>query len=203
MLLARGKPVTLSPQVLVGLVAAALAIAFSSMLLASHNASRDEASARQRIADVQQLLALPPSTEGELTAQLDWAKAELAAWKAQPTSPDVDPASDAATALLVRHATAAGLQVRGVSRIDPATARLGELDYKVQALRLSLSGTPAQIAAYLSDMRDTEPAMFPSLVSLSIDKEGLAVAEVAFETYEAVPTPGAVPNASGTPGVRR
>jgi hypothetical protein len=197
------RSVRIPPHVLVGLAAAVLAVAYTSTLLATYNARRDERDARRQLADAQQLLALPPGASDNLAAQLTWARAEYAAWQREPLTPSVDPASDAATALLVRHADAAGLTVRGITRVAPASARLGTVAYDVQALTVSVSGSPAQVAAYLTDMRKVEPAMFPSLVSMSVNETGLAQAELSFRSYAEAATPTAVAAASRTPGVRR
>ncbi len=195
------RSVHIPPHVLVGLAAAVLAIAYTSTFLAAHNAQRDERDAQQRTADAQQLLALPPGASENLADQLKWARAEYAAWQAEPLTPDVDPASDAATALLVLHADAAGLDVRGITRVAPASARIGDVTYDVQALTVSVSGSPVQVAAYLMDMRKTEPAMFPLLVSMNVTDAGLAQAELSFRAYSEAATPTAVAAAS-TPGVR-
>jgi hypothetical protein len=195
------RGVRVPPHVLVGLAAAVLAIAYTSTFLATYNARRDERDAQQRLADAQQLLALPPGSSDDLAAQLKWARAEYAAWQDQPLTPDVDPASDAATALLVRHADAAGLEVRGITRVAPGSTRLGSVAYDVQALTVSVSGSPVQVAAYLTDMRKVEPAMFPSLVSMHVTETGLAQAELSFRAYSEAATPTAV--AARTPGVSK
>lgn len=196
------RSVRVPPHVLVGLAAAVLAVAYTSTFLATYNARRDERDAQQQLADAQQLLALPPGASDTLTAQLTWARAEYAAWQAEPLTPSVDPASDAATALLVRHADAAGLAVRGITRVPPASTRLGTVAYDVQALTVAVSGSPVQVAAYLADMRKVEPAMLPSLVSMSVNESGLAQAELSFRAYTVAATPTAVAAASRTPGAR-
>jgi hypothetical protein len=198
-----GRSFQPSKRVLVGLVAAALAVAFTSVLVATHNAQRDEANAQRRLADTQALLALPPVSTDALRTQLDQARSDVAAVQAASNATAIDPGSDAAATLLVLHSQSAGLSVRGISRPNPATAKFDSSTYDVQGLRITVEGTPAQVIAFLADMRRTEPALYAVLGTMSIAENGVARAEIGFNAYTKEASPTAVPRPVATPGAKR
>jgi hypothetical protein len=198
-----GRSFQLSKRVLVGLLAAALAVAFTSVLAATHNAQRDEAAAQRRQADTQALLALPPVSVDALRAQLDQVRSDLATAQAGTITSTIDPGSDAAATLLVLHSQAAGLSVRGISRPNPATAKFDSGTYDVQGLRITVEGTPAQVITFLADMKGTEPALYAVLGNVSIGTTGIAHAEVGFNAYTKQVVPTVVPRPAATPGAKR
>jgi hypothetical protein len=197
-----GRPIRVPDRVLAGLVAAALAVALTSVLVAQHNAQRDESIALLQLADVQTLLASPPAPAGTLQQQLTQAKSELATLQAAGAKPSVDPASDAAATLLVVHSQAAGLAVKGITRPNPSTAKFDSGTYQVDGVNITVEGTTAQIIAFLEDMHKTEPALFAALGTMSIGANGTAHADVVFSAYtkDSSPTPAAL--AAATPAVK-
>jgi hypothetical protein len=193
-------PFRVSPRVLAGLAAAALAIAFSSVLLSVQHARRDEAAAQRRLDDAQALLALPPVSTDELRTQLDGANSSLAAAQAAASGTPVDVSSDSATTLLVLHSQSAGLAVKGISRMNDFVVKFDSGAYDVRGLRITVEGTPAQIVTFLSHMRRIEPSLMAALATMSIAETGVARAEIGFSAYtkQASPTPaprGAMPKA--------
>ena len=198
-----GRSFQLSKRALVGILAAALAVAFTSVLAATHNAQRDEANAQRRLADTQTLLAVPPVSTDALRTQLEAIRADLATAQAASSATSIDPGSDAAATLLVVHSQAAGLSVRGISRPNPATAKFDSGTYDMQGLRITVEGTPAQVIAFLADMRRTEPALYAVLGTMSISENGIAHAEIGFNAYTIVASPTAAARPAVTPGAKR
>jgi hypothetical protein len=185
--------VTFSPRVFVAAIVIVLVLAFASVISATHNARRDEDAARIRYQDAEALVALPPASNESVRDDLASVQQQLATAEAGIGAPTIDPASDALTALLVRAATSAGLAVKGVTRADPSQATLGAALYTVQALRITVSGSTTQIAAYLGGLAEEQPALVPSLASMTADKAGVAQADVVFSAYAAVASPTPLP----------
>ena len=198
-----GRPVRVPNRVLAGLVAAVLAVAFTSVLVAQHNADRDESAALQRLADAQTLLSSPPVDTVALKQQLDAAMAEAAALQAGGAAPSVDPDSDAAATLLVVHAQAAGLAVEGITRPNPSTAKFEGGSYDVHGLRITVEGTTMQVLWYLADMHKVEPALIAALGEMTVAQNGVARADIAFNVYTKVVSPTPAPRAISTPAVAR
>ncbi len=198
-----GRSVRLPNRVLAGLVAAALAVAFTSVLVAQHNAQRDESAALRRLSDVQTLLASPPVETDGLKLKLDQAKADAAALQAAGSAPSVDPASDAAATLLVVHAQAAGLAVKGITRPNPSNAKFDSGSYEIHGLRITVEGTTAQVLWFLADMHKVEPALLAALGEMTIAQNGVARADVAFNAYTKIVSPTPAPRAAATPAVKR
>lgn len=192
-----------SPRMLVGLVAAVLAIAFTSALLGVREARLDEDAARVRLADAEALLALPPISSDDVRAQLEQAKAQIATFDASADEPSIDPGSDAATTVLVLHSQAAGLAVKGISRINPASAKFATGLYAVQGLRITVEGTPAQVVTFLGDMQHTEPSLIASLATLSVAESGTVHADIGFSVYTKDVSPTPAPRAAATPKATR
>jgi hypothetical protein len=195
MFAAEARPLRVQPRLLAGLLALCAVVAFASLLAATYNARRDKDMAQHRFADLQALLALPPMSTDSLQEDLDSVKLQIAMQVALSAPPKVDPASDAATSLLVRTAQGAGLSVKGITRTQPAVATFDGVTYNTQGIHVAVDGTSQQVNKYLSDMAGAEPALFPSLTSMSINDKGLAHAELTFSVYAKVvpPTPVPVP----------
>lgn len=198
-----GPPVRLPNRVLAGLVAAVLAIAFTSVLGAQHNAERDESAALRQLADVQTLLASPPVDTAALKQQLDAAKADLAALQSVASAPSVDPGSDAAATMLVVHAQSAGLAVKGITRPNPSTVKFDSGSYEVHGLRITVEGTTSQVLWFLADMRKVEPALMAALGEVTVAQNGVTRADVAFNAYTTIVSPTPAPRAISTPVVGR
>lgn len=187
-------PLHVPPHVLAGVAAAVIAMSMASLVLGIRSAHRDASTARVRFADAQALIALPPIDTSALTAQLDQAKADLAAEQTIAAGSSIDPSSDAAAALLVRHSEAMGLAVKGISRITPAAAKFVEASYDVQGIRITVEGTPLQVTALLADLEKSEPSLVPSLATMTINELGDAHADLGFSVYtKIVPPPTVVP----------
>ena len=195
MFAAEARPLHVQPRLLAAMLAVCVGLAFASLLAATYNANRDADAAQKRFADAQGLLALPPASTDTLQAELDNVKLQVALQAGLAAPPKVDPSSDAATSLLVRTAQGAGLAVRGITRTQPAVAILSGTSYNTQGIHVSVDGTTPQLIKYLSDMAGAEPALLPSLVSMSVNDKGLARAELTFVAYEKVVPPTPVPAA--------
>ena len=180
-------------------IAICLVLAFASVIAATHNARREEAAARVRYENAQQLVGLPPASNDSLQEDLASLKDQLATAQAGIGAPTIDPSSDGLTALLVQVAGTAGLSVKGVSRTDPSQATLGTTAYEVQALHITVSGTPGQITVFLRTLANDQPALVPSLASMTANDAGIALADIVFSSYAAVPTPTAVPVPTARP----
>ncbi len=203
MIVADGRSLRLPDRVLAGLVAAVLAAALTSVLVAQHNAQRDESAAQRRLADVQALLASPPVDNAALKLKLDAAKSDLATLHAGDSTPSVDPGSDAAATLLVVHAQAAGLAVQGITRPNPSNAKFDSGSYDIHGLRIAVEGSTSQVLWFLADMRKVEPALIAALGEMSVGPNGDALADIAFNAYTKVVSPTAAPRAVSTPAVGR
>jgi hypothetical protein len=198
-----GRSVRIPNRVLAGLVAAVLAVAITSVLVAQHNAQRDEAAAMSRLADVQTLLQSPPVDTAALRQQIDTAKAEVAALQTARTAPSVDPASDAAATLLVVHAQAAGLAVKGITRPNPSTVKFDSGSYEMHGLRITVEGTTSQVLWYLADMHKVEPALIAALGEMTVAQNGAVRSDIAFNAYTEIVSPTPAPRANATPAVAR
>lgn len=193
-LLIRGDgEVSLPIGVLTAVCIAAVSLGVLSLIVGAWDARRDEERAAQRYTDAQAILALPPVDLSELEAQRDAAAAELNVAEAQLAAPSVDPASDAATTLLVTRATAAGLQVRGIASVPDGEIKNDMTTYDVAGIRMTIEGSANQITKFLADLGEDEPGLIPELSTLTTDDRGLSRAEVTFSVFSAVPTPTAVP----------
>ncbi len=200
---ANGQPLRIPPQILVGITAAMIAICMTSVLLGIHNARRDETAARTRFADAQALLALPPIDTASLQQQLDAAKQTLTLEAISAAATPIDPASDAAAELLVRRSEAAGLAVKGLARVNPASAKLGDVAYDVQGVRVTVEGTAPQITALLTDLHTEQPLLIPVLASMTLNEVGLAHADIGFDVYSRVATPTAVAPVATKPKAKK
>ena len=198
-----GRSFHLSNRALVGLVAAALAVALANGLAAPHKPPRAQANAPPRRGQNPAPHALPPVSTDALRAQLDEVRADLAAAQAASSATAIDPGSDAAATLLVVHSQAAGLSVRGISRPNPSTAKFDSGTYDVQGLRITVEGSPAQVIAFLADMRRTEPVLYAVLGTMSIGESGVARAEIGFNAYTNVASPTAAAQPGAAPGAAR
>jgi hypothetical protein len=162
------------------------------MLIGIRDARRDRDIAQQQFADAQALLQAPPIDTSVLQTKLDAASADLAMERALAAPPSVDPAADEAAALLVRRSEAAGLSVKGISRMAPTTAKLTNGSFNVQGIRLSIEGGVPQVLALLADLHNVEPSLIPVLAGMTISEAGVARADIGFDTYTPMATPTAV-----------
>jgi hypothetical protein len=198
-----GRNVRIPNRVLAGVLAAVLAVSITSVLVAQRNAQRDEAAALSRLADVQTLLQSPPVDTTALRRQVDAAKTQVAALQTARTAKSVDPASDAAATLLVVHAQAAGLAVKGITRPNPSTVKFDSGSYEVHGLRITVEGTTAQVLWYLGDMHKVEPALIAALGEMTVSQSGVVRADLAFNEYTEIVSPTPAPRANATPAVGR
>src|SRR5207247_928275 len=102
---------------------------------------------------------------------------------------------DEATSLLVRKAQDAGLAVKGITRTNSVPSTLDGVQYTVLGIDVVVDGAMPQLIAYLSAMTAAEPALIPSLRSLTINNQDVAHAEITFNVYTKVvkPTPPPAP----------
>jgi hypothetical protein len=173
-------------------------VVIASLVVETVNARRDEDIASRRYADAEALVALPPISDDSLKSQVAAATNALATAQTVASPPAIDPASDVATALVVQRALAAGLAVKGIARLDAAPATVDNVAYDVQAIDVTIDGSPSRVISFLFDLNASEPSLVPSLTSLAINDFGVAHAQVVFRAYVAAasPTPvGGVPTA--------
>jgi hypothetical protein len=180
-------------HVMVALAAGCVAVVYASLFAAIYAARRDERMAERLYSDTLTLTEAPAPDLDVLAAELAAAQARLAQAEALAAPATIDPASDEATALLVRRAQAAGLAVIAVTRVDASPFKSGENLYDVQAIRLTLQGPPAQLIDYLFRLHQSDPALIATLTSLTTGATGVAQAEIVFSVYTnaASPTPQA------------
>lgn len=202
-LVPNGHSTRVPPRVLVGIAAAIVAIVYTSVFIGMRNAQRDEDAAQRRVADAQALLSLPPVSADDLQQQLASASAALAAARADTAGASVDLSSDSATQLLVLHAQGAGLSVQGIDRTNPSSAKTDQASYGLQGVHITVDGTPGEIVAFLADMRQALPGLIPVLGAMALSEDGVAHADIVFNTFtkDASPTPAA--RAAATPGAKR
>lgn len=194
-----GESLHVPPHILAGAAAAIVAICLTSVLIGIRDARRAETAAQARFADSQALLSLPPIDTSALQKQVEQAKVELASEQKIAGAAQLDPASDAAAALLVRHSESVGLMVKGISRNAPATTKLGPTMYSVQGIRVTVEGATWQVTALLDALHQDEPSLIPVLASMTIAVNGAVHADVGFSVYEPVATPTVIPRAVATP----
>lgn len=193
-LLARAQDVNVSVRALTAVCVFAVAVSMASLIIGAWDARADRDAALQRYVDSQALLTLPPVDLEALTAERDAAAEALAAAQALLEAPSIDPASDAATAFLVRGAEQAGLKVTGINRAPAGELKDDILTYEVQGIRVNVEGRMNQIVNYLYDMQEADPGFVPSLESLAINDDGVANASIVFNVYtEVVPPTPVVP----------
>lgn len=193
-ILSRTEDIKIPVRVLTAACAIAVVLSLASLLVGAWDARRDREDALRRHVDAQALLALPPVDLDALQAERDEAAAALADVEAALLPPSIDPASDAATALLVRSSEESDLRVTGVNRVPASQLKDGPLTYDVEGIRITVQGTPGQVSSFLSRMEREEPGFIPSLGGFTVDNKDLATAELVFNVYTEVvqPTPVAV-----------
>jgi hypothetical protein len=150
--------------------------------------TRDDAEARYL--DAMQLLAVPPVPVATLEADLAKAKEELAAVEGSAALSSIDPSSDEATATLVWSAQNAGLSVLAVARLRHAQTQVNSLTYDVDAVRMTVHGASQDaVIAFLQGLNAIDPALVPSLTSLTVEDGGVT-AEIVISAYaKQEPTP--------------
>src|SRR3990172_11448011 len=109
-----GERLHIPARVLTAACVVTVLVSLASVLLGTWDAKKDEGIALTRYADAEALLALPPVDTTGLETGLEVSRLALATAQALAQPPSVDPSSDAATSLLVRRASDAGLNVRGI-----------------------------------------------------------------------------------------
>ena len=192
-----GQRLHVPARVLTAVCVAAVVISLVSVIVGAWDARRDEDVALARYADAEALLALPPVDTTGLQQELDAANLALATAQALAQPPSVDPSSDAATSLLVRRASDAGLTVRGIASVPDSQVKNAEVVYDVSGLRMTVEGGVTQVIAFLEGLGKTEPGLIPSLTSMTVDDKSVAHAEIVFNVYtlNIPPTPAAAPTA--------
>ena len=191
--------VHLRGQILMALCGIAVLLAMGSVIVGTWQARADEQAALQRYADAEALLSLPPVDLELLEAERDSSQAALAEAKAQLEPPSVDPSADEATALLVERAAAAGLVVRGVTRVPATEATTAAMTYEVEGIRMTLEGEVARVLGFLAALNEEEPGVIPALTSLTTDEAARSVLDAAFNVYTEVPVATPVVPAGRTP----
>ena len=187
------QPVRIPPMVMLAGTAAIIAICVTSLVLGISHARRDADDSQRRFADAQALLAVPPVDTSVLEQKLNDAKSQLAAEQAFAADAQIDPASDAEITLLVQRSEQAGVQVQGISRIAPSTAKIAAITYDLQGIRMTVEGTPAQLIAFLDGLRAAQPGLIPTLAAMTVAPSGTVHADIGFNVYRVAATPAAAP----------
>lgn len=188
----RSQPIRLPSSTLAAILAAAAVIALVSLLSGIHNAQRDERVSRARALDAQTLLGLPPVSTSVLQSELADANSQLL-YAQRIAERSVNASSDEVIAGLVRQAASAGVAVRGISRVAPATAKFGDRSYDASGIRVAVEGRSDAIANFLLAVMRESPTLFPSLASMTIGDAGVARADLAFSAYDRALATPAVP----------
>jgi len=188
-------PVIMVPgPYLLALAALCVVLVYASLFAAMYTARRNERASERLYSDTLTLTQAPAPDLKGLQGELDAAKAGLASAEQLAAPSDIDPSSDETTALLVRRAQTAGLEVTGINRLDPSQAKTETATYGVQAIRMTVRGGVAQINDFLYQLYEADPALISTLTSLTSGRDGSAEAEVVFSVYtkaEPAPAPGA------------
>jgi len=193
-----GERLHIPTRVLTAACVVTVLVSLASVLLGTWDAKKDEEIALTRYADAEALLALPPVDTTGLETGLEVSRLALATAQALAQPPSVDPSSDAATSLLVRRASDAGLNVRGIASAPASQTKNAEVVYDVEGIRMAVEGSVSQVIEFLARLGDTEPGLIPSLTGMTVDEKNLAHAEITFSVYTLVPLP--TPSAAATPG---
>jgi hypothetical protein len=174
---------------------ACIVVVYASLVSAIYTSRRDERAADSRHADAAQLASVPPVPIATLTAELEAAKASLAWVQGAAALSSIDPASDEATALLVRRAQDARLTVTGIARLDTATTTVDGTAYSVDAVRMSIeAASPDAIVDFVRRLEASDPGLVPTLSALTAGEGAGASAEIVFSAYRemsATPAAGA------------
>ena len=195
----RVETVNVPIRVLTAVCIAAVALSMAALVVGLWDARRDRDAALQRYVDTQALLALPPVDVDAATAERDRVATALTEAEGALEAPSVDPSSDAATALLVRSAEAAGLRVAGVNRVADAQLKDDLVTYDVRGIRMTVDGGVNEVIRFLSAMDREEPGFIPALTALTVDDGGVAHAELVFSVYTEVPVPTPVAPVEAAP----
>jgi hypothetical protein len=181
-----GPSITIQPRyAAIGGVICILVV-YAAMFASMRTSATDEEAAEARYLDTMQLLTVPPVPIATLEAELSTAQNRLALVENSATHSSIDPASDEATAMLVRRATEAGLSVTSVARLNRTQTQIAGISYDVEALRMGLHG-PSQdaIIALLSSLFASDPALTPALTSLTVEDSGVT-AEIVFSMFSLI-----------------
>lgn len=193
-----GPSISIQPRYAAMGGAICILLVCAAMFASMRNSASERDAAEARYLDATQLLTVPPVPVATLEADLAVAQSALSLVESSSTLSSIDPASDEATALLVRRAQDAGLSVASVARLNHTQLQINAVNYDVDALRMGLRGpTHAAVIGFLQSLHNSDPALTPTLTSLSVE-DGDVTAEVIFSMHtKIVPTP--VAGAGATP----
>ncbi len=191
-----GPSISIQPRYAVAGAVICIALVYAAMFASMRTGNSERASAETRYLDATQLLTVPPVPVATLEAELATAQSALASVQLAASGPSIDPASDEATALLVRRAQDAALSVASVARLNSTQTQLDAAKYNVDALRMTVrGGSQDAVIAFLRALQTTDPGLVPALTSLTVEDGGVS-AEILFSVYTKIePTPVA-----GAPG---
>lgn len=188
----------LSARLLTAACVSVVLLCIASLLVGAWTANRDAETALQQYTDTEALLALPPVDVSALEAERDDVRASFSAVEALLKPPSVNPASDAATTLLVRRATDGGLAVKGIVSAPSSEAKNGLVTYDVEGLRMIVEGSAGKLLAFLTALGNDEPGFIPALTSMTVNDNDVARAEISFNVYVKIPEPTPVAPAAGS-----
>lgn len=190
-------PLALSQRAMLGALTVVVALGMLGLLAGLRDARRDEQAARARFADAQALVALPPASTDSIEEDLVAVNHQLATAEAHAAAPPsaADP-RDAAVALLVHDAQAAGLAVKGLSQVAAGRAKVGDNVFDTQGIRMTVDGEIGEITGFLGALTAAQPSLIPSLTTMTISADGSALAEFVFSTFSRVVAPTPVPVAT-------
>jgi hypothetical protein len=182
--------VSIQPRYAAVGAAIVMLLVYAAMIASIRTAASDRTAAETRYLDATQLLAVPPVPLATLEADLAAAQSALARVETSASASSIDPASDEATASLIRRAQDAGLTVVAVARLDHSQLQASGFTYEVDAVRMGLHGSSQEaVIALLRGLAASDPALTPVLTSLTVEEGGVS-AEIVFSVYSKIePTP--------------
>ncbi len=189
-------PLFLSARVMIGALAFVVALGLSGLLAGRYNAQRAEDAAHIRFADAQALVALPPASTDSIQEDLVIVRDQLATAEAVASPAAVAASGDATTTLLVRTAQTAGLTVKAISGVPSGQTKVGDAMYDTQGVRVTLDGGIGQITRFLDALSVAQPALVPSLTTMTLTDAGASRAEIVFTSFKKVILPTPVPAAT-------
>ena len=184
-------PLFLSARAMIGVFAAVVALGLLGLLAGIHNANRAEDAARRQFADAQALASLPPASTDSIQEDLTIVRNQLATAQAVASPQAIDASADATTTQLVKAAQAAGLTVKAITGVAPGESKVGENSYTTNGVRVTVDGSAGQITGFLEGIGRSQPALIPSVTTMTFNDAGIARAELVFTTFKKVvpPTP--------------
>jgi hypothetical protein len=189
-------PLFLSGRVMLGALAAVVALGLAGLSAGYYNARRAEDLAHERFANAQALASLPPASTDSIQEDLTVVRNQVATAQAVASPAAIDASGDETTTVLVRAAQTSGLAVKAISGVPSGQTKVADVLYNTKGVRVTLDGGVGQITTFLDALSTSQPALVASLTTMTISDGGVARAELVFTSFSKAIVPTPVPAAT-------